>query len=236
VFKINGTQVTTVSGSGSAVLASSPTLVTPNLGAATATTINKVVITPPASSATLTIANGKTATINNTLTLVGADSSTLTFQGTDTYVGRATSDILKNKTLTDPTNAFPGLGLLSLSGVVASGTSATCLGPGGGTSANCAAGSASDSAALMPAATLRSMRCRTAASFSSGRSWTFFLRKNGTDQTGWGCTFNSSSTSCTLTPSGGLTLAEGDLIDLRSTGNVSQAPSGRMTCSLSVGF
>lgn len=55
----------------------SPTLVTPNIGVATATSINKVAITAPATSATLTIANGKTATVNNTLTLAGTDGSTL---------------------------------------------------------------------------------------------------------------------------------------------------------------
>jgi len=44
VFKINGTQITANTGSGSNVLATSPTLVTPTLGAATATTINGVSI------------------------------------------------------------------------------------------------------------------------------------------------------------------------------------------------
>lgn len=40
-------------------------------------TINKITITAPATSATLTIANGKTLTANNTLTFSGTDSSTL---------------------------------------------------------------------------------------------------------------------------------------------------------------
>jgi hypothetical protein len=75
------------------------TFVTPTLGAASATSINKVAITAPATSATLTIANGKTLTANNSLTLAGTDSTTLTFQGTDTYVGRATTDTLTSKTL-----------------------------------------------------------------------------------------------------------------------------------------
>ncbi|MBI4185459.1 hypothetical protein HY524_00200 [Candidatus Berkelbacteria bacterium] len=51
---------------------------------------------------TLTIANSKTVTVNNTLTFAGTDSTTITFQGTDTYVGRATTDTLTNKTLTSP--------------------------------------------------------------------------------------------------------------------------------------
>lgn len=64
-------------GTGSGVLATSPTLVTPILGVAAATSINKVTITAPASGATLTIANGKTLTASNTITLTATDGSTL---------------------------------------------------------------------------------------------------------------------------------------------------------------
>lgn len=39
--------------------------------------INNVTITPPATSAVLTIANGKTLTVNNTLTFTGTDSSSV---------------------------------------------------------------------------------------------------------------------------------------------------------------
>jgi hypothetical protein len=51
--------------------------VTPTIGVATATSVNKVAITAPATSATLTIANGKTLTASNTLTLTATDGSTL---------------------------------------------------------------------------------------------------------------------------------------------------------------
>lgn len=65
---------------------------------------SKVILTAPATTATLTIANNKTLTANASLTLAGTDSTTITFQGTDTYVGRTTTDTLSNKTLTDPVN------------------------------------------------------------------------------------------------------------------------------------
>jgi hypothetical protein len=66
----------------------SPTLITPNLGVATTTSINKVIITEPLTSATVTIANGKTITVSNTLTLAGTDGSTLNI-GTGGTLGTA---------------------------------------------------------------------------------------------------------------------------------------------------
>ena len=74
-------------GSGSLVFANSPTFITPVLGVATATSINKLAITAPTTSATLTIADGKTLTVNNTLTLTGTDTSSVAFGsgGTVTY-------------------------------------------------------------------------------------------------------------------------------------------------------
>ena len=66
-------------GTGVLVFANTPTLITPVLGVATATSINKVAITAPASSATLTIAEGKTLTASNTLTFTGTDTSSVAF-------------------------------------------------------------------------------------------------------------------------------------------------------------
>lgn len=86
-------------GSGSVVLATSPTLVTPTLGVASATSINKLAITAPATGSTLAIADGKTLTVSNTLTFAGTDATTLTFQGTGTVVNRASTDTLTNKTI-----------------------------------------------------------------------------------------------------------------------------------------
>jgi hypothetical protein len=55
----------------------SVTLTTPNIGVATATSVNKVAITAPATSATLTVANGKTFTASNSVTISGSDGSSL---------------------------------------------------------------------------------------------------------------------------------------------------------------
>lgn len=69
------------------VFSTSPTLVTPVLGAATATSINGLGIT--SSTGALTIANGKTLTASNTLTFTGTDGSSVNFGtgGTVTYGG-----------------------------------------------------------------------------------------------------------------------------------------------------
>jgi|SRR5215472_109471 len=101
VFNINGNGITAVTGSGGTVaLATSPIFTTPTLGAATATSINKVAITAPATSATLTIANGKTFTVNNSLTFSGGDSGTITFPtATDTVVLNGAAATLSSKTL-----------------------------------------------------------------------------------------------------------------------------------------
>ena len=81
-----GTGVASSTGSTNVVLSNSPTLVTPVLGVATATSVNKVALTAPATSATLTIADGKTLTASNTLTLAGTDSTTMTFPATSSTV------------------------------------------------------------------------------------------------------------------------------------------------------
>jgi len=90
-------------GSGAVVGQTSPVLITPNLGVATATSLNKLTITAPATGATLTIADGKTFTVNRSLTLTGTDSTTMTFPGTsDTLIGLgAAQSITGAKTFTD---------------------------------------------------------------------------------------------------------------------------------------
>jgi hypothetical protein len=96
---VNSTSVSNgVTGSGAVVLATSPALVTPTLGVATATTVNKVTLTAPASGSTLTILDGKTLAANKTLTLDGTDSTTMTFPSTSATIAR-----------TDAANSFSGV-------------------------------------------------------------------------------------------------------------------------------
>jgi hypothetical protein len=79
--------ITDETGSGALVFATSPSLTTPTLGIASATTINKVTLTAPATGSTLTIADGKTLTASNSITLAGTDSTTMTFPTVSSSVG-----------------------------------------------------------------------------------------------------------------------------------------------------
>lgn len=99
------------------------TLVAPILGAATATSINKVSITAPTTTATLSF---------------GTDNSTLTFQGNGTIVNRDSTDTLTNKTFdtagTGNTFKINGTTISSVSG----NTSKVMTSSGTLTSGNCA--------------------------------------------------------------------------------------------------
>ena len=68
-------------GTGNLVFASSPSLTTPTLGVASATSINKVTITAPTTSATLTLVDGSTLTTAGAfgLTLTTTAASNVTF-------------------------------------------------------------------------------------------------------------------------------------------------------------
>ncbi len=94
-------------GSGSIVLATSPTLTTPNIGVATATSINKVTITQPTTGATLTIADGKTLTASNSLTFTGTDGTSMAFPSTSGTVATLdATQTLTNKAITTRTVAL----------------------------------------------------------------------------------------------------------------------------------
>jgi hypothetical protein len=103
-----GTGVTSSTGSTAVVLSNSPTLVTPVLGVASATSINKVALTAPATGSTLTIADGKTLTASNSLTLAGTDATTMTFPSSSaTLAGLAIAQTFTNtQTFTGSTSAI----------------------------------------------------------------------------------------------------------------------------------
>ena len=95
----NATSIASQTGTGTKfVVDNTPTLITPVLGVATATSINKMAITAPATSSTLAVADGKTLTASNTLTLAGTDSTTMTFPTTSATIAR-----------TDAAQTFTGL-------------------------------------------------------------------------------------------------------------------------------
>ncbi len=85
------TAISDETGTGVIVFNNSPSLITPTLGAATATSINGLALT--SSTGTLTIANSKTLTASNTLTFTGTDSSSVAFGagGTVAYVANKLS-------------------------------------------------------------------------------------------------------------------------------------------------
>jgi hypothetical protein len=122
-------------GTGALVFATSPTLVTPTLGVASATSVNKVAITQPATAATLTLADNSTlATVGAfalTLTLTGATAITLPTSGTlatEAYVNNAVAGLLDYKGSYNATTNSPDLDV-SPSGIL-KGDSYTVTGAG----------------------------------------------------------------------------------------------------------
>ncbi len=142
-FSAAGTTGTT---STNLVFSTSPTLVTPALGVATATSVNGLVITT--TTGTLTIASSKVLTVNNSLNFSGTDATTMTlpttsatlartdvgqtFTGTNVFGAvQGTSLALGGATIGGNALAVTGTTLLSgaatanVASTVASGTSAT---------------------------------------------------------------------------------------------------------------
>ncbi len=91
-------------GSGNLVFSTSPTLTTPDIGAATATSINKVAITQPATGATLTLADNSTlATAGGYVTtLISTAATNVILPTSGTLATLDGNETLTNKTLTSP--------------------------------------------------------------------------------------------------------------------------------------
>ena len=108
--------LTDEAGSGTVAFTTSPTFVTPTLGVASATSVNKVTITAPATGSTLTVADGKTLTASNTLTLTGTDASSVAFGtgGTVSYTA-------------DKLSAFAATSSAELAGVISDETGSGAL-------------------------------------------------------------------------------------------------------------
>jgi hypothetical protein len=89
-------------GTGSVVLATSPTLVTPTLGAALATSINGLTIST--TTGTLTLANSSTLATSGAFstTLTATATTTLTLPTTGTLATLAGTETFTNKTLNSP--------------------------------------------------------------------------------------------------------------------------------------
>jgi len=121
-------------GSGSVVRENTPTLTTPNIGAATATSINGNTITT--GTGTLTIGAGKTFTSNNTLTLAGTDGTTMTFPTSTATIARTDAAQTFSGTQTFSGLISGSLGLDVTGAVVNINNDATANGVNIGTSTN----------------------------------------------------------------------------------------------------
>lgn len=105
---MEGVTSTGATGTGKHVYDTSPTLITPVLGVASATTINKVTITAPTSSATLTLVDGSSLITSGAFatTLTATATTNVTLPTTGTLATLAGSETFTNKTLTTPTIAI----------------------------------------------------------------------------------------------------------------------------------
>ena len=137
-FYIGTTQVA-INRASSALTLAGLTLTTPDIGVATATSVNKLTFTTPATGSTLTIIDGKTFTVNKTISFTSADDTgvytlptgTKTLLATDGSAASLTSFPTLNQNTTGTAAALTANGANCSAGsaplgVDASGASETC--------------------------------------------------------------------------------------------------------------
>jgi|694.fasta_scaffold73410_5 hypothetical protein len=104
------TTITSQTGTGSKfVVDTSPTLITPTIGVATATSVNKVTITQPATSATLTIADGATLSVPSTGSISGTNTG-------DNAINTLYSSLVSNATHTGDATGSTALTVVRING------------------------------------------------------------------------------------------------------------------------
>lgn len=204
---LTGNWAATPTGTGAMVRNTNPTFI----GNIATGTINNVIVNTPASTAILALGSGKTLQVNNSLNISGTDGTTLTFQGTDTYVGRTTTDTLTNKTLTSPIMTAPVLGTPA-SGVATNLT---------GTAAGLTAGNVTTNANLTGAVT------SVGNSTSLGSFTSANLKTALTDETGSGAAVFATSPAL-VTPTG---IVKGD-VGLGNVDNTSDTTKWAATKTL----
>lgn len=187
---IEGVTSTGATGTGKFVFDGTPTLVTPNIGVATATSLNKVTVTAPATSSTLTVADGSSLITSGAfaLTLTSSATSNATIPaGTNTLYSTKSASISSSQMATSMSDET-GTGLLVF-GTAPTFASTMTIGTAAGTTGLInlvGTTSGTVSLSVADAAGTWTMKLPTSAG-SSGQ----FLKTDGSGNTSWGAATSS---------------------------------------------